>query len=129
MGIGSEKQAAGFSGKTPPGPRGIQFDELVAELREALGPSSGLDSSDVDVDSLARLMRKYDGTDYGWARYEHRDGSRGYTRNLVDKGNGKSNLVGAIVCRPLLTNRSSSCSYGVLGKAAPSTTMAMPTVL
>jgi hypothetical protein len=75
----------------------MSFDQLVAELKAALGPSSGLNSADVDVDELAMLMQRYDSSERGWIRYAFKDGSRGYTRNLVDEGNGKSNLVGGTV--------------------------------
>ena len=72
------------------------FAELVLSLKEALGPSSGLTSDDVDVDYLRRLMEDYDSChDTTWARYAFEDASKGYTRNLVDEGNGKSNLVSA----------------------------------
>lgn len=70
------------------------FEELVMALKEGLGPSSGLTSEDVDVDSLMEMMRAYDGSDMQWSKYAFGDASRGYTRNLVDEGNGKSNLVG-----------------------------------
>ena len=71
----------------------LRFGELVQALKEALGPSSGLTSDDVDVDHLIGLMKLYDGTEDGWRSYAMGDPSRGYTRNLVDEGNGKSNLV------------------------------------
>lgn len=70
-----------------------QFEDLVLALKEALGPSSGLDSKDVDVDFLMSIMRIYDAEEEGWVPYAMADPSRGYTRNLVDEGNGKSNLV------------------------------------
>jgi cysteine dioxygenase len=70
------------------------FEELVMALKEGLGPSSGLTSEDVDVDCLMDLMRAYDSGDMQWSKYAFGDASRGYTRNLVDEGNGKSNLVG-----------------------------------
>lgn len=35
------------------------FNRLVAELSKSVGPSSGLDSSDVDVAELERLMEGY----------------------------------------------------------------------
>lgn len=69
------------------------FDDLVVLLKEALGPSSGLTSADVNVNFLARLMKLYDSRDMNWSKYAFGDRSRGYTRNLVDEGNGKSNLV------------------------------------
>lgn len=70
-----------------------QFEELVLSLKEALGPSSGLDSSDVDVNSLMTLLRVYDAKEKGWVPYAMADPNLAYTRNLVDEGNGKSNLV------------------------------------
>lgn len=81
------------------GPAGLKgepsvFETLVLALKEALGPSSGLTSDDVDVDYLTQLMRDYPSTDGGWESYAMGDSTRGYTRNLVDEGNGKSNLVG-----------------------------------
>jgi Cysteine dioxygenase type I len=70
-----------------------RFDELVRELRDALGSSSGLGSDDVDVPELESLMREYNSSPDEWSRFAFSDASRGYTRNLVDEGNGKSNLV------------------------------------
>ena len=83
------------------------FDNLVQELRRALGPASGLTSEDVDVQHLTRLMEQYDSSEQGWLSYAHQDGSRGYTRNLVDNGNGKSNLVGR---NPIQANKSSNAA-------------------
>ncbi|KAF4472081.1 cysteine dioxygenase [Fusarium albosuccineum] len=70
-----------------------RFEQLVLRLKDALGPSSGLTSDDVDVEFLTRLMEDYDGSDNQWPKYAFGDHSRGYTRNLVDEGNGKSNLL------------------------------------
>jgi cysteine dioxygenase len=72
---------------------GNQFDDLVAALKEALGPSSGLTCDDIDVDFLSQLMAEYDCSDDQWRKYAFGNKSMGYTRNLVDEGNGKSNLV------------------------------------
>ncbi|OJJ47650.1 hypothetical protein ASPZODRAFT_158574 [Penicilliopsis zonata CBS 506.65] len=60
-------------GREPPAPPDDAFLRLVQDLSLALGPSSGLDSE-------------------GGAPYALRDANRAYTRNLVDEGNGKSNL-------------------------------------
>lgn len=68
------------------------FHKLVSELSRVLGPSSGLDSEDV-VPELQQLMEIYTSNEADWAKYAFSDFSRGYTRNLVDEGNGKSNLV------------------------------------
>lgn len=85
----NDAQSAGFGCRVDPD----RFEELVNALKLALGPSSGLTSDDVDVAYLTRLMEQYDAGDSGWVKYAMGDASRGYTRNLVDEGNGKSNLV------------------------------------
>ena len=69
------------------------FHCLVRDLSDTLGPSSGLNSADVDPNDLLEIMRAYTSKENEWARYAWADASRAYTRNLVDKGNGKSNLV------------------------------------
>jgi hypothetical protein len=70
-----------------------EFQNLVKDISIVLGPSSGIDSADVDPQELIDLMRSYTSNAQEWERYAFGDGSRTYTRNLVDKGNGKSNLV------------------------------------
>jgi cysteine dioxygenase len=69
------------------------FHKLVSELSKILGPSSGQDSSEIDVGTLQNLMENYSSSESEWFQYAFQDLSRGYTRNLVDEGNGKSNLV------------------------------------
>lgn len=69
------------------------FEKLVSDLSHILGPSSGLDSSDVDVKELQDITEMYVSSEEDWGKYAFEDLSRGYTRNLVDEGNGKSNLV------------------------------------
>lgn len=79
---------------TKPAPRPSNaFEDLVDSLTAILGPTSGLTSEGVDVDALTRLMAEYESKEEDWGRYALGDASRGYTRNLVDVGNGKSNLV------------------------------------
>lgn len=72
------------------------FDDLVLGLKDVLGPSSGLDSKDVDLNSIMSLMEKYDAKEEGWVPFAMADPTIPYTRNLVDEGNGKSNLVSLI---------------------------------
>jgi cysteine dioxygenase len=69
------------------------FEKLVEDLSAALGSSSGLDSSDVDPMQIRLLMEKYTSSADEWSSYALGDASRTYTRNLIDEGNGKSNLV------------------------------------
>ncbi|KAL6923767.1 hypothetical protein ACHAPO_007976 [Fusarium lateritium] len=94
IGIFSNSAIIDHSGIPNVGPcQRNRFEELVVRLRDALGPSSGLTSEDVDVDYLQQMMEGYDSSDNQWGRYAFGDSSRGYTRNLVDEGNGKSNLL------------------------------------
>lgn len=76
-----------------------EFHQLVRALSDVLGPSSGINSEDVDVDDLIRLMEDYQSKESQWHQYAFADPSRNYTRNLVDEGNGKSNLL-VIVWNP-----------------------------
>lgn len=69
------------------------FHKLVQDINNVLGPSSGLTSADVDPESLTELMRNYSSNEAEWKQYAMSDPSRTLTRNLVDRGNGKSNLV------------------------------------
>ncbi|PGH04842.1 cysteine dioxygenase [Polytolypa hystricis UAMH7299] len=84
---------------TTPCPSSVQeqpadaFEKLVQDLSAALGPSSGLDSDDVDPLDIQRLMEGYISNAGEWEKYAFGDASRAYTRNLVDEGNGKSNLL------------------------------------
>jgi len=69
------------------------FHGLVRTLSKILGPTSGIDSADVDPQELQALMENYVSNPPEWDRYALGDLSRPYTRNLVDRGNGKCNLV------------------------------------
>jgi hypothetical protein len=73
------------------------FEQLVASLSEKLGPSSGIDSADVDELELQKLMQDYVSNESEWKKYSFTSQHLPYTRNLVDKGNGKSNLVSFLV--------------------------------
>lgn len=79
--------------QNPTPPPDTAFEKLVHDLSAALGPSSGLDSDDVDPLDIQRLMEDYVSNSEEWAQYALGDSSRPYTRNLIDEGNGKSNLL------------------------------------
>jgi cysteine dioxygenase len=57
---------------------------LITELSRILGPSSGLNSEDADVQKLHNLMEDYVSDEKEWCKYAFSDFSCGYTRNLVD---------------------------------------------
>lgn len=69
------------------------FEQLVQDLSDCLGPTSGLDSDDVEPMDIVKIMDGYTSRKSEWAEFALADASRAYTRNLVDEGNGKSNLV------------------------------------
>jgi cysteine dioxygenase len=73
-----------------------QFQLLVKALSDKLGPSSGINSNDVDERELQQLMEEYISDESEWSKYNLSNPKEAYTRNLVDKGNGKSNLVSVI---------------------------------
>ena len=79
--------------KHNPLPRPNAFGALVQELRDILGSSSGIDSSDVEVKDLKDAMSKYRSDEAEWKEFAFADESRHYTRNFVDHGNGKANLL------------------------------------
>ncbi|XP_046403213.1 cysteine dioxygenase type 1 [Ischnura elegans] len=68
---------------------GLTLDGLIKELHEIFA------SDRVDVDQVRRLMESYRSRPADWRRFAKFDRYR-YTRNLVDAGNGKFNLM--ILC-------------------------------
>lgn len=70
-----------------------RFQTLVEALSDKLGPCSGINSDDVDEKELQQLMTDYVSDESEWEKYSMAQPGTAYTRNLVDKGNGKSNLV------------------------------------
>ena len=83
----------GHSKDLTPMDKSLTFDKLVEQLRDVLGPSSGLDSKEIKPEDIQNIMKAYQSHAEEWRRYALADPSRNYTRNLVDEGNGKSNLV------------------------------------
>jgi cysteine dioxygenase len=69
------------------------FGHLVQDIRQYLGPSSGIDANHVDPEYLKGLMAKYTSNPKHWERYARADRSRGYTRNIIDNINGNANLI------------------------------------
>ncbi|PUU74710.1 RmlC-like cupin domain-containing protein [Tuber borchii] len=73
--------------------RKTDFDNLVEKIRLALGPSAGIDSDEANCEHLINLMRRYVSKELEWSKYAFVDATRNYTRNFVDHGNGKANLL------------------------------------
>ncbi|KAI2609418.1 cysteine dioxygenase type I [Hypoxylon fragiforme] len=70
-----------------------RFETLVQDIKDILGPSSGLTSEDVDVGDLTLKMERYVSDEKEWSKYALGNANMAYTRNLVDEGNGKANLL------------------------------------
>ncbi|KAI1327117.1 cysteine dioxygenase type I [Xylariaceae sp. FL0255] len=70
-----------------------RFQFLVDDIKRVLGPSSGLDANDVNTRELSLLMEQYKSNPREWAPYALSNDKMAYTRNLVDEGNGKANLL------------------------------------
>lgn len=67
----------------------LSLDQLTRELHKELA-IGGLESKDVDVDKISKLMNSYSIEDNeDWKKYVFYDDNR-YTRNLVDDGNSLS---------------------------------------
>ncbi|KAG8034005.1 hypothetical protein G9C98_008486 [Cotesia typhae] len=64
----------------------ITLEELIKELYEEFK------TNNVNVDRIQALMASYDSNPEDWKKYAKFDRDR-YTRNLVDEGNGKFNLI------------------------------------
>ncbi len=69
------------------------FTNLIKAIGAALGPTSGLDSEEVNHNELIAFMEQYTSDEADWSPYALGDASRNYTRNLVDNTNGKSNIL------------------------------------
>lgn len=77
------------------------FASLVEELSEALIPFSGGSFEEIDPNGVVDLMKDYKSNEPEWEQYAFEDPNKTFTRNLIDKGNGKSNLV----CSKLISAR------------------------
>lgn len=107
-----------------------EFHRLVRALSDVLGPSSGIDSADVDENDLIRLMEAYTSRENQWHPYAFSDPSRNYTRNLVDEGNGKSNLLVLVWnpgrSSPIHDHANAHCVMKILKGSLKETLYSMP---
>lgn len=69
------------------------FEMLQEGIRTILGPSSGIDSDDVNVEDLMDIMTRYHSIESEWKDFALEEPTRGYTRNGVDNINNKANLL------------------------------------
>lgn len=69
------------------------FHQLVKDLNSFLAQSPGSDFTDIDPGLLVELMQNYQSECKDWSKYAYRNKNQCFTRNLVDRGNGKHNVV------------------------------------
>ncbi|KAJ3116769.1 Cysteine dioxygenase [Phlyctochytrium bullatum] len=118
--IDSSTDAPCSPSTTPSSTTPATLDDLVKALHVEMA-DKGIDQMDsVDVERVQRLMESYASNPQDWAQYAHFDPSgRKYTRNLVDDGNGKFNLM--VLCWPqeqssaIHDHAGSHCLMKVLG--------------
>ncbi|CAO3616067.1 unnamed protein product [Mucor fragilis] len=70
----------------------FKLSDLIQSIHHVLG-DEGLDSERIDEQRIIQLMNKYSSNSADWNQYTLFDHSRAYTRNLIDDGNGKFNLM------------------------------------
>lgn len=76
------------------------FHNLVRELSGYLDEAPSLMFSEIcNPDTVIQRMREYRSDRSEWAKYAHEDGNQCFTRNMVERGLGKSNIVGQHVGR------------------------------
>ncbi len=73
-----------------------EFHRLLENLSSLLADSPGSSFTDIDPGPLVKLMEDYRSEHKDWSRYAYRNRNQSFTRNLVDRGNGKHNAVSGI---------------------------------
>ncbi|KAJ3266198.1 Cysteine dioxygenase [Chytriomyces hyalinus] len=92
--------------------------DLCSMLHQELGDKGINEMAKIDVERIKSLMESYTSDCNDWTQFSHFDEGR-YTRNLVDAGNGKFNLM--ILCwpanvkSPIHDHAGSHCLMKVLG--------------
>ncbi|KAF4811994.1 Cysteine dioxygenase [Colletotrichum tropicale] len=76
------------------------LEDLVNDIKEHLGISSGIGSEDVDEDYLTSLVKRYATNPNDWARYYYNCPGKNYTRNAIENINHKANIL-LLVWNPL----------------------------
>lgn len=100
------------------GGSGGAFEQLVQEIRREMG-AHGLMDREINLPRLEQLMSQFNPERdvEGWRKYCFGDALR-YTRNLVDDGNGKYNLLllcwQPTQCSPVHDHAGSHCLLKVM---------------
>ena len=102
-----------------------EFSILVSLIQDEFEKSDT-----INIDRIKTLLGNYKSTDSDWKKYTTWDPHK-YTRNLVDQGNGKYNLL--ILCwgesqvSPVHSHPNSNCFVKILSGEMLETIFALPT--
>ena len=70
------------------------FHTLVQELSGYFDTAQSLAFSEIcDPNAVIQRMKEYQSERSEWARYAHENENQCFTRNMVERGLGKSNIV------------------------------------
>ena len=70
------------------------FHNLVQELSGYLDTAQSLAFSEIcDPNAVIHRMREYQSDRSEWVKYAYEDANQCFTRNMVERGLGKSNIV------------------------------------
>ena len=70
------------------------FHNLAQELSGYLDTAQSLAFSEIcDPNAVIQRMKQYRSDRLDWAKYAHQDENMCFTRNMVERGLGKSNIV------------------------------------
>ncbi|ETS82989.1 hypothetical protein PFICI_04865 [Pestalotiopsis fici W106-1] len=69
------------------------LSDLIIDIKQHLGSSSGISSSDVDEEHLRKLLQKYQSNCEDWLPFFYNDKSKAYTRNAIENINQKANIL------------------------------------
>ena len=71
-----------------------EFHNLVRELSGYIDTAQSLAFSEIcNPSTVIQRMKEYQSDRSDWAKYAHANGDQCFTRNMVERGVGKSNIV------------------------------------
>lgn len=80
----------------------LDFKQLIQSIEDVLGPTSGLDSDEIDHQDLIQLMEAYISDETEWSMYAMSAPGKPYTRNQVSDINEKANVLVIVWVCPLV---------------------------
>lgn len=69
------------------------FHRMIKDICQLVDAAPGNNFSDIDKMPIIQKMDDYKSDPREWAKYAYKDEKQCFTRNMVDRGNGKCNAV------------------------------------